>query len=241
MEKAYLLTFYKNEADLKMDRDGFFIGVFSSIEKCMEIQTEYSEKIEGFRDCPEGVWKAVDKDYKGFPADFTPVSEESVLYFISAWNETEQGDVKDLLYSDFYPNKAMADGFMAVLRNDFPRKNWEVLEYTLDEAWWREGFLMTDTISVAVNRVTGNWFSLSFINLDGAVTIHNSKRYGNNAPNIFLEAVNELSEAENLAKVLRWEEETHSWIIILQKTGSVFDMEIWTGGNISTPSRVRMY
>lgn len=86
-------------------------------------------------------------------------------------------------------------------------------------------------IHIEIQEVIGKCFFMKVYTKSKEIQISNSSIFRNDAPNIFLRALKELESQPDGKKYLRWEEESESYIWILEKKKDVLDLEIWLGGD----------
>ena len=129
--KLYTLNLYDMIEEYKQE---FFIGVFSSYEKAVQVAKTMLKEVLGFKDY-DCKYEIEEKNINGSEKSFNMVS------IIWGWNEDEDGNPIDIIESDLYINHNEAEAEFDILQAKCSREEWSLDQYTIDKVLWQDGFL----------------------------------------------------------------------------------------------------
>ncbi len=86
-----------------------------------------------------------------------------------------------------------------------------------------------ENVKIEIDDIIGKWFFMHLFTKDKEVYLANSSLFGNDAPNILIRTLKWFATQSVGTKYLRWEEESQSYIWILNKKEDEFNIEIWLG------------
>jgi hypothetical protein len=131
MNTVYSLTIIDKELSYDNHTEAFQIGFFSSYEKAEKIAQKYMGEVPGFKDyncCYRIALKPVIGDAK------------SLVYIIQGWNENDDFDAIDVIESNCFVQKTLAEQEIAQMKTEYQRKEWSIDCWKIDECNWQDGF-----------------------------------------------------------------------------------------------------
>lgn len=133
MERLFSLTFYTQPNGEY--RDGFDIGVFRTYEEAKAVEILYRKEVLGFKDYP------CDAEITAVPVIGENVDAVDCVYRYEGWNVNEDFDEIDIIRSHCYTDRAQAETDYAEAQVQFPRSEWSLNRYRIDQRDWQEGFV----------------------------------------------------------------------------------------------------
>lgn len=131
MDILYALTLYDWNHDY---REGFFIGIFSSYNKAVNVAEKYLKEVAGFKDYP--------CEYEILPKKLIgELYDSNVVYMIWGWNLDENSDEVDIWESELYVDYDKVESKFHVVKDKYKREEWTIDGYTIDETHWKDGFV----------------------------------------------------------------------------------------------------
>ncbi len=131
VKRVYNLIMYTNPyGDY---REGFNIGIFESFEEAENVAKRYLNEVQGFCD--------YEFEYEITKVNIIGDENGNVFYRFSGWNVDENGDEKDIIYSDCYTIKDIAKGDFEKTKQKISRAEWSLDKCILGECHWEEGFV----------------------------------------------------------------------------------------------------
>lgn len=133
--KLYKLDFYDTELSYDDYKEGFAIGIFSSLEKAEQTAEYYLKNIIGFKDCH--------CEYKIEVKNIIGTADENVkaVHIIQGWNINSNLDEIDIVESDCFTDRKSAEEELENMKQQYSRCNWILDRYMIDECQWTEGFV----------------------------------------------------------------------------------------------------
>ena len=130
---VFKLVICDNELSYDDYDEEFFIGVFLTRKKALEVAAHYLNFVRGF------------KDYEcAYRIDVIDVIGDGMfnsLYAITGWDLNEYGDEINIIESDFYISRRDAVEEFTELKRMYDREEWVLESYNIDECHWRDGFV----------------------------------------------------------------------------------------------------
>lgn len=131
-----MTTIYKLIIIDKAAREKFNIGFFSCRKNAETAAEKYLSKVKGFneRRCE---YTITEKRLAESCGDTIPTD----IFIIYGWNENSRGDETDIMESDCFVSEMYAQRELNELRAGHSRENWCIDKYTIDECYWKDGFI----------------------------------------------------------------------------------------------------
>jgi hypothetical protein len=136
MDVVYNLIMVDKELSDKDRQEALNIGFFSSYEKAETVAQTYQKEIPGFHS-HDFVYHIEEKPVIGDVGERVRKS----VYIIYGWNENRNGDEVDIVESDCFALKGMAEKELALIQKKLRRTRWCMDCYQVDECHWTAGVL----------------------------------------------------------------------------------------------------
>ena len=129
----FKLVICDNELSYEGYDEEFFIGVFLTRKKALDVAAYYLNNVKGF------------KDYEcAYRIDVIDVIGEGMfnrVYQVTGWDINEYNDEINIIESGFYIDRKDAVTESIELKRMFDRDEWVLESYAIDELKWSEGFV----------------------------------------------------------------------------------------------------
>ena len=119
--------------------EDFFIGIFAAKRQAEETARYYLANIQGFCDVP----CTYRIDEKEIIDNFGNSMPDSV-WIVQGWNVNDNFDEVDVVESDCFLTEERAKAEMRVMKEKFPRTEWNIDRLTVGKCGWCEGFVRAE-------------------------------------------------------------------------------------------------
>ena len=112
----------------------YTIGLFSGKDQAKECSEHYLNEVPGFKDkkCKTDIDEVQIFTYMGRENDF--------LYQIVGWNETSDGEVKDIYSLYFFTKEECIGELENIITSKNKRSQWRIVRFEVGKRYYPEGF-----------------------------------------------------------------------------------------------------